>query len=180
MEYIEFLRFLDKLDNKNLFLIWSIVVLGYVWPKYIIFPTSFQNEYGRVGTTIFLIPLFFLLFYYPAVHWLGYLYWKISKGFNGNSSLHEMQKLMVMAVVPFLLYLPVFLIFFIVGVINNNSEVIRYNYYSTSLILGFLRFRILVTGIAKLNNFGWQLSLAIWLIINLCLSGFFLFFNSFD
>jgi hypothetical protein len=164
--------FMDKLGVKkpslfSIYTIWILAILTITLPNNII--TFKTSTLGFAYIPIYIIVLF--LIYFPIVYGFSYSYWIVGKGFKGEAKFIEIRNLFVFSLMPFILYMPIFLIFIIIGLVNSDYAMITHENYLTQVILWILSFRILITGIAKYNRFSWVIALVNWFIVILVIGG---------
>jgi len=163
---------LEKLNEKRpdpliLYLIGTIILAIILLPK---FATMLLNNPNGLAVMLGYI-IVILLIYFPYTYGIGFLYWIISKGFNGTSSYIEIRNLIVYTTLPFVLTAFISVPYVVTGLIQNDPEIILHDNYLTNLIIWFFSFRILMVGIAKYNKFNWTITLIAHLIVISVMSG---------
>lgn len=157
--------FIDELSDKkpnatsNL-IIWSLVMLSLILDR------SFSSP-GNSGLKQEYLPLSLavgMIMYYPVVYGFGYVLWIVGKGFKGTSRFVEIKDLVLFALFPVILKLPISLTFISINLLSGKEVIIQENYI-TQLVLVFFSFRILITGLARYNKFNWTIALVNWFLV---------------
>lgn len=169
-------NFIDKLGDKKpsiftFYIIWILAILTITLPDNII--TIKTTSLGLVYIPVYILALF--LIFFPIVYGFSYSYWIVGKGFKGEAKFIEIRNLFVFSLVPFILYLPISLIFITIDLVRSDNAMITHENYLTQVILWILSFRILITGIAKYNRFSWMIALVNWFIVILVIGGIYYF-----
>lgn len=151
----------EKSKTLYLYLILTGAFLVLMIPKFFAIQMNSPKALVQMTGYILSIPLAYLIITYC----FGYLFWIISKGFNGLSSLVQMRTLLGYSLVPLTLKAIVLIPFIVIGIVKNNMELITHDNYLSSLIIGLLGFRILIVGIARYNKFNWMITIIIWFLV---------------
>jgi len=104
--------------------------------------------------------LIFLVFKY-AYPWL---FWKISKLFEGKATLKQTRLVVALALLPSLIILVISVLLIVIAIFYHNQEIVSYRSSVTFLVVALLSFRIAVIGLSYFNRYSYLYGLIVLLI----------------
>lgn len=125
---------------------------------------NFNGSQRSIGLEVVFIAITTVLLFVAFKYAYPWLFWKISKLFEGEATLKQTRLIVTLGLLPTLIYLFVGIFLIVAAIYSHNPKIISYSSSVTMLIVALLTFRIVIIGLSYFNKYSYGYALLTLLI----------------